>query len=567
MPRKKTQQELEQQVLEITKGEFKVNGEYKNNYTKIPFTHTICGKDIEVSPNYFLSKEERRECFHCEGYGLKKTTESFRIELKEKRGLEYAVIGEYVDANTKIKARHNVCGYEWDTMPYTLFIIKSCPKCSSTYKRTEEDFKKELKEMHGDDYELISDYTNTQENVTLKHKCGFEWSVKPTQLLNRGTQCYNCFGSVKLTHEQFVQRIEEKYGHYFSVLGTYEHSQERILMKHNECGYEWRVMPSKLLYRDSTRPKCYGKQKKTHEAFLEVVSNVLGDDYIVLSEYEGMSRTVLMKHISCGYEWDYHCNSIHVPNKCPNCSKNKKKTHKEFIEIVEEIHGEEYVLLEEYISMNKKIKVMHSTCREKWNVTPRHLLDRNCPTCSMENKRQKLLISHDDYVAKLFSVWGNEFETLSVYKISRENMQFRHNKCGFEFWTRPYNLLIGQGCLQCKESRGERMIGNMLRALTDSSENTFDIQKRLNDCRDKYPLPFDFVVYNQSEEIICLIEYDGRQHFEPVEAWGGKEDFKEVQRRDKIKTEYCIGKSIELIRIPYYLSEEDVYRILNSRIN
>ena len=49
-----------------------------------------------------------------------------------------------------------------------------------------------------------------------------------------------------------------------------------------------------------------------------------------------------------------------------------------------------------------------------------------------------------------------------------------------------------------------------------------------------------------------LIEFDGEQHFQPIEHWGGERSFLEIQKRDKIKTDFCKSKSITLIRIKYY---------------
>ena len=35
------------------------------------------------------------------------------------------------------------------------------------------------------------------------------------------------------------------------------------------------------------------------------------------------------------------------------------------------------------------------------------------------------------------------------------------------------------------------------------------------------------------------IEFDGIQHFKPIEYWGGIEKLKTTQKHDKIKNRYC----------------------------
>jgi len=47
-------------------------------------------------------------------------------------------------------------------------------------------------------------------------------------------------------------------------------------------------------------------------------------------------------------------------------------------------------------------------------------------------------------------------------------------------------------------------------------------------------------------------EYQGIQHFEPIDYWGGEKSLEEVQKRDKIKKELCAKNNIKLIYVYYY---------------
>ena len=47
------------------------------------------------------------------------------------------------------------------------------------------------------------------------------------------------------------------------------------------------------------------------------------------------------------------------------------------------------------------------------------------------------------------------------------------------------------------------------------------------------------------------IEFDGEQHFKAKEYFGGKEEFRNIKRRDKIKNKYCEMNNVNLIRIKY----------------
>jgi hypothetical protein len=47
------------------------------------------------------------------------------------------------------------------------------------------------------------------------------------------------------------------------------------------------------------------------------------------------------------------------------------------------------------------------------------------------------------------------------------------------------------------------------------------------------------------------IEYQGQQHFHPIDAWGGEEALKNVQERDARKAQICKDKGVTLITIDY----------------
>ena len=82
----------------------------------------------------------------------------------------------------------------------------------------------------------------------------------------------------------------------------------------------------------------------------------------------------------------------------------------------------------------------------------------------------------------------------------------------------------------------------------DKNNIFYEPQMRFDDCCDIKTLPFDFYI----PSLKIAIEYDGKQHFEPIEYFGGKESFEILQKHDAIKNEYCKNNGISLLRIPYY---------------
>ena len=65
------------------------------------------------------------------------------------------------------------------------------------------------------------------------------------------------------------------------------------------------------------------------------------------------------------------------------------------------------------------------------------------------------------------------------------------------------------------------------------------------------PLRFDFVVFDDDGNIDFLIEYQGKQHYEPSPKFGGKKGFYQQQYNDNQKRRFCALHDFKLIEIPY----------------
>lgn len=101
-----------------------------------------------------------------------------------------------------------------------------------------------------------------------------------------------------------------------------------------------------------------------------------------------------------------------------------------------------------------------------------------------------------------------------------------------------------RGCTYCSQSAGAKLIENYL------LNNNYDYLKEysFDDCRHKNKLRFDFAVF-KSNQLYCLIEYDGEHHFKPINLFGGEELYEYYRKLDVIKNNYCLGKGIRLLRI------------------
>ena len=79
-------------------------------------------------------------------------------------------------------------------------------------------------------------------------------------------------------------------------------------------------------------------------------------------------------------------------------------------------------------------------------------------------------------------------------------------------------------------------------------------------------LRFDFCVFDENNDILCLIEFNGRQHYQSVPKFGGKRGVSRQQYNDSLKRQYCLKHDYKLITIPWYEENKLTYDYLMQLI-
>ena len=297
----------------------------------------------------------------------------------------------------------------------------------------------------------------------------------------------------------------------------------------------------------------------TNEMFEERMLNKYGDEYKVIGDYINMRTNVKVKHIKCGKELDIKPHDFlrERSKGCNHCRiKSQTKDTEWFKNKVKQKCGNGYVVLSEYLKAKEKITMKHNECGYIWDTTPDNFLRRNsrCPNCSGNARTNTKLFKE-----RLNEVVGNEYTMLGEYVNARTKVLFRHNICSHEWYVRPELFTRGDyGCPKCKISLGESKV----KLILDKYNKKYEREVRFDECRNINPLPFDFVLYNTRNKIIGIIEYDGIQHFKPIQFFGGEDRLKDYRVRDEIKNNYCKTNRIPLLRIPYTLDDIGIERKL-----
>jgi hypothetical protein len=372
------------------------------------------------------------------------------------------------------------------------------PKKDKTYNQSStEEFIKKAKKVQGDKYDYSQvDYKNSHTNVNVNCKEHGPFPISPSNHL-AGKGCPVCANIARgnfhrSNKKEFVKKAKEIFG--------------------DEYDY------SLVDYRTNYEPVSIICPK--HGPFPKSPANHLkgqGCPYCTAeTEYRGSSQRL---------------------------------SKQDFILASQNIHGDEY----DYSSVDYKNNSTPVTiiCSKHgpFSQSPgSHVIGSGCPKCAGRDKTK------EEFIKQAQEVQGDKYDYSKVdYKGARTKVNIICPKHG-EFLQTPNQHLRGTGCPSCNESKGEKLINNLL-----IKHNVEQIrQKRFIDCTNKptkgtqcVTLPFDFYLPTFN----TIIEYDGQQHYVPV--WG-EDNFKRLQRLDKIRNQYCKKNGIKLIRIPYTMKKEEI---------
>lgn len=430
-------------------------------------------------------------------------------------------------------------------------------------KKTHEEFVQQVYELVGDEYEVLTPYQASKIPVQMRHCCGHEYPVRPSNFLS-GKRCPECYNArrnqdKKKSPEIFLKEFNEKYEGVFVLMSEYQKVNEDVKVLCLKCQDTFEIAPNQLLHYQQTCPNCRDFVTNT-TAFKHKVFNLVGEEYTVLGEYVNKGTHLLMRHEVCGYEYQTTPQNFTVGHRCPNCHPNRKITHEEFVKRVHDLVGEEYTVIGEFDGTKSEVEMRHNECEFTWKIVASSFIHRGnrCPQCS--NRRPTVEncivtvrpdIAIDWHPTKNINITPYECVPGSCFKV-----WWQCHKCEHEWEARVKDRCCdGRECPNCSptfgKSKGEIYIKECLtrHGMKYKSQHTYA------DCRDKAALQFDVAVLSETFEVLCLIEFDGENHFYPIERFGGQEGHEETKRRDEIKNKYCEENNIILIRIPYWLRD------------
>ena len=402
------------------------------------------------------------------------------------------------------------------------------------------------------DVEVLGDYIDCKTKVELQcKKCGLKYfdtvqeiysgRLHIKSVCDKNIECKFCSSSYHKKSEQ--KKIISKLNHIASsicdldFIEPYNPISQLIKCQCKTCGYVFEESLDNLYANKYFCNNCLqvdrNKYDKTNSNREMKLNQLFKNSHHINFKSKSGSKIECYCDM-CGNDFEIIGYTKRKKITCPYCYEGERNAVKRGRRLEER--------QSEYTSIRRKCDYISYCYRCN---------DYLCGECKIQSEPYYTKKEFQDIVEK-----SNRYiELCENYIDLQTKISYRCKKCGSVYYAKPRNLLMGScGCKKCRQSKGEIVISSYL----DEHHIEYESEKIFNDCTDIRVLRFDFYIPSFN----TVIEYDGKQHFEPVEYFGGKSEFLKLQNRDKIKEKYCKANGIKLIRISYYC--KDIYAELNK---
>ena len=439
------------------------------------------------------------------------------------------------------------------------------------------NFIEKAQKIHGYKYDYSKvEYVNSNTKVCIICPEHGEFWMRPHNHL-KGQVCPKCAyiersNKKRLSTDDFIKKLKKIYGDKYDYTKVkYVDSRTKITLICKKHG-EFTKLPGDLLKGKACK-KCNKNGRKnrikTRDEFEYESRKVHGNKYdyskVVYARSKSKVCIICPEH---GEFWQTPNNHLNGCG-CPKCSGSVKRDYKSFIDKAKKIHGDKYDYSKvEYRNSKTKVCIICPEHGEFWQTPSEHFNNRGCPECKKKTLNNKLRMPLDEFINRSEQMHKYKYDYSKVYKNYINSMTKVCIICPEhgEFWQTPHHHINGVGCPVC----GANMI---------SEEKLFQcIHDKFHDAIHGYKPSFlgrqSLDIYIPS--INVAVEYQGRQHFEPISRFGGEKEFSLCVERDIRKKKLCSDNGLSLIYFTYerrypkeyigelFISENKLLKRLNN---
>lgn len=291
---------------------------------------------------------------------------------------------------------------------------------------------------------------------------------------------------------------------------------------------------------------------------------------VIVLDVDPRTDTIIGEWNTC---FDYLV-SKHQDHPIIGVKKNKQctsSTKEEFIRKAEIVYGKGTYRYDKvnYVNNSTKVLIHCPRCNEYFYQTPgSHLQGHGCNKCSRRKMVQSTINKRkQEFIRKAVDRFKGIFDYSEIDYINTDTpVKIKDKRTNQYFYQAPSDHLKASMKRLNGDSIGELFIKNWLINNNKFFESRKRIKLEKNEFNIKNIIP-DFILTIDSKEI--WIEYNGRQHYEYVDYFHGKDKkgFQRQLNRDKFEIDYCIKNNIVLINIPYiFNSQYEIEQLLNRVI-
>lgn len=370
--------------------------------------------------------------------------------------------------------------------------------------------------------------------------------------------------SRRKTHEEFVKEVFDLVGNEYEVISQYKTSKEKIVMRHHICNKDYEVKPSNFL-SGKRCPWCNHPtfnieiaKELASELDMTLLEETYVDSFTRMKYKCNLHPEMGILHTTLQSILGHH-------KSCTKCRyqklKDTRRNNVDFDAIRKEFEAKGLTLLsKEYQTITSPLEYICNKHKDNGiqTVTYDNFMKQpyTCRLCSSEHLSEIKTLSNDEFMQRVNELHPS-ISVHSKYNGRHSLIDCSCNVCNYQWKTRATNLMYISrgGCPNCVGSAGEIRIKNFLdeNNIKYTREYTFDdLRGDFNRC-----LRFDFAIFDTNEKLMMLCEFDGSQHYEPSKfnmqytEEQALENYEKMQRYDEMKNEYCKSNGIKLLRIPY----------------
>lgn len=260
-------------------------------------------------------------------------------------------------------------------------------------RKTKEDFIKEAKSIHGDKYDYSkADYVNARTKVCIICPDHGEFWQLPSLHIGQKCGCPICNGTVKRTNEDFIKKAKEVHGDKYDYSKVeYDGTKKKVCIICPEHGEFWQTPQDHL--QGHGCPKCSGRVNLTTEEFINRARKIHGDKYdYSKAEYINNNTKVCIICSEHGEFWQTASEHLRG-HGCPKCglkslSEKKRTSFEDYLKRFNEIHGERYDYSNtQFIDSLTKINIICPEHGEFWQLPYDHADGHGCPKCGNQQSK------------------------------------------------------------------------------------------------------------------------------------------------------------------------------------